>query len=213
MKKDLSKFYDTFTPDERVKLALAAMGRGDNEELKRLWSTCPRKAYRMQDAAFSDKMDAMMLIAKSVLSYLLLIEKNIKIAQLNKHWYIQHVTAQLKAFRDGANMAWQSAGKKGVFCPDTIPADVDRELPEELVNLHNEPISELKGYHAALETFCAEIGIDVDLIISLDPIVRDAYDRLSPYLKEDVPINQDVFEMMYSAFKKNLPHFDTGKTA
>lgn len=213
MRKDISKLYDVFTPDERVKLALAAMGRGDNAELERLWSTCPRKAYRMPDAAFGDKMDAVLLIAKSLLSYLLLVEKDIKMAQLNKHWYIQHVTAQIKAFRDGANLVWQNAGKKGVACTDKIPADVDRELPEELKELHSKAVSELKGYHAAMETFCSEIGIDVDLIISLDPIVRDAYDRLSPYLKEDIPADQDVFETMYSAFQKNLPHFDTGKTA
>jgi hypothetical protein len=211
--KKIDKFYDTFTPDERVKLALAAMGRNDEAELRRLWDTCPRKNYRMQDAAFDDRMDAVLLIAKSVLSYLLLIEKDIRMARLNKEWYKQYVTGRIEAFRNGMNLGWQKAGKKGVACTDKIPADVDRELPEELQELHNKAVSELKGYYAALETFCAEIGIEVDLIISLDPIIKDAYDRLSPYLNEDTPADQEVMSTMYNAFHENLPHFNSGMTA
>src|ERR687890_581736 len=57
MRKDrLGKFYDRFDPDERFRLALEAMARGDEEEIERLRDTCPRVRYTAIDIAYSDRI-------------------------------------------------------------------------------------------------------------------------------------------------------------
>ena len=54
-KKALGKLYDRFTPEERFRLDLEAMTRGDEEESRRLVDSCPRKSYTMSDIAFTDR--------------------------------------------------------------------------------------------------------------------------------------------------------------
>jgi hypothetical protein len=54
-KKGLGKLYDRFTPEERFRLDLEAMTRGDEEESRRLVDSCPRKSYTMTDIAFTDR--------------------------------------------------------------------------------------------------------------------------------------------------------------
>src|ERR687890_241521 len=54
-KKGLGRLYDRFTPDERFKLDLEAMTRGDEEESRRLVDSCPCKSYTMTDIAFTDR--------------------------------------------------------------------------------------------------------------------------------------------------------------
>ena len=54
-KGGLGKLYDRFTPEERFRLDLEAMTRGDEEESRRLVDSCPRKSYTMTDLAFTDR--------------------------------------------------------------------------------------------------------------------------------------------------------------
>ena len=54
-KKGLGKLYDRFTPEERFRLDLEAMTRGDEEESRRLVDSCPRKSYTMTGIAFTDR--------------------------------------------------------------------------------------------------------------------------------------------------------------
>jgi len=55
MKNGLRKYDDLFTPDERFRLALAAMAREDDAEIQRLHETCPRHTYTMMEYEFSDR--------------------------------------------------------------------------------------------------------------------------------------------------------------
>ena len=49
--KGLDKLYGRLTPEERFKLDMEAMARGDEEESRRLVETCPRRSYVMNDGA------------------------------------------------------------------------------------------------------------------------------------------------------------------
>jgi hypothetical protein len=51
----LGKLYDRLTPEERFKLDVEAMARGDEEESRRLTDTCPRRPYTMREVAFSGR--------------------------------------------------------------------------------------------------------------------------------------------------------------
>ena len=59
MKKDgLAKFYGRLTPEERFKLFIEAIARGDEVECRNLVKSCPRLTYEMNDMAYEDLVRA-----------------------------------------------------------------------------------------------------------------------------------------------------------
>jgi hypothetical protein len=54
-KKGLHKHYDRLTPEERFRLDVLAMVRGDSRESERLVASCPRFSYTMNDVGFVDR--------------------------------------------------------------------------------------------------------------------------------------------------------------
>jgi len=51
-KKGLGRLYDRLTPEERFRLDVLALARGDEEESERLTAACPRRSYTMYDWRF-----------------------------------------------------------------------------------------------------------------------------------------------------------------
>jgi hypothetical protein len=59
MKKDrLDKFYPSFMGEERFRLHLEALYRGDEAEVKRLLESCPRESHERNEAAFAYRCKA-----------------------------------------------------------------------------------------------------------------------------------------------------------
>jgi hypothetical protein len=59
MKKDgLKKLYDRLTPEERFKLVIEAIARGDEAECRNLVKSCPILIYEMNDKAYEDLVRA-----------------------------------------------------------------------------------------------------------------------------------------------------------
>jgi hypothetical protein len=59
MRKDsLRKFYDRLTPEERFRLYIEAIARGDEEEWRNLEKSFPRLVYEMNDRAYEDRVRA-----------------------------------------------------------------------------------------------------------------------------------------------------------
>ena len=57
-KKGLGHLYDRLTPEERFRLDVLALARGDEEESERLTATCPRRDYTMNDWDFVGRWEA-----------------------------------------------------------------------------------------------------------------------------------------------------------
>ena len=68
--KDLSKLYDRLRPEERVRAVLKAEARGDEQEVRRLMGSCPRKTYAMADPAFSLPAEAAMVVLVMVAAWM-----------------------------------------------------------------------------------------------------------------------------------------------
>ena len=51
----MHRLYDQLEPDERFRLDLLAMARGDEQESERLVRSCPRHTYTMNDRAFTGR--------------------------------------------------------------------------------------------------------------------------------------------------------------
>jgi hypothetical protein len=64
-KKGLGRLYDRLTPEERFRLDVLALARGDEEESERLTATCPRRAYTMNDWEFVGRWDAARELART----------------------------------------------------------------------------------------------------------------------------------------------------
>ncbi|MDP3850378.1 MAG: hypothetical protein Q8Q59_07740 [Luteolibacter sp.] len=61
-----AEVYAALSPDERIRAAVAAIARDDDAELKTLAETCPRKTYRMIDAAFGEGMERLKMLTLAV---------------------------------------------------------------------------------------------------------------------------------------------------
>jgi hypothetical protein len=60
MKKErrLSKLYPSFRGEERFRLHLEAVYRGDEAEVKRLLASCPRESYVMNEVGYAYRCKA-----------------------------------------------------------------------------------------------------------------------------------------------------------
>lgn len=66
-KNGVSKLYDRLTPEERFRLDVEAMARGDAGESELLTSTCPRRTYTMTDVGFSGRWDGAIQLTMAAL--------------------------------------------------------------------------------------------------------------------------------------------------
>jgi hypothetical protein len=57
-REGLAKLYDRLTPEERFRLYIEAIARGDEEEWRNLEKSCPRLVYEMNDRAYEDRVRA-----------------------------------------------------------------------------------------------------------------------------------------------------------
>jgi hypothetical protein len=57
------KHYESFSPDERLNLTLAAIAREDIEEMQSLARTCPMMIYRSPDRRYAKRLQAVGVIA------------------------------------------------------------------------------------------------------------------------------------------------------
>ena len=59
----LGKLYDRLTPEERFRLDVLAMARGDAEESELLTTTCPKRDYIMNDWGFVGRWEVACVLA------------------------------------------------------------------------------------------------------------------------------------------------------
>jgi hypothetical protein len=122
MKKNgLGKLYDRLTPEERFRLDLEAMARGDREESERLTQTCPRRTYVMNDWGFAGRWNltteltlrAYARVAQ-LLERLRMVEAFRTLAPYSNR-LTQNIAeeAYFDGHRAGSYQAWNAAGKAG----------------------------------------------------------------------------------------------------
>ncbi len=61
-----SFLYDTLTPMQRVIATIEAEVRDDMTEVERLVRSCPKKNYTMNEAAYTDRLSTLMIMALAV---------------------------------------------------------------------------------------------------------------------------------------------------
>jgi hypothetical protein len=120
-KNGLHRHYDKLEPEERFRLDVLAMARGDKVESERLTRSCPRRSYTMTDLAFSGRWSAAVEISSITFMEL---EKHLAKLQIVEAFrvmgpYLKTLMkndgdqAYFDGHRRGSAHAWAKAGMEG----------------------------------------------------------------------------------------------------
>jgi hypothetical protein len=120
-KKGLGNLYDRFTPEERFRLYIEAVSRGDEAEVERLLESCRRKIYSLRELAFSGRCKDSNTITMGVclelaphLAKLEMIEAFREILPLIFNICLDEADfAFFDGHKAGSKRAWEAAGKTG----------------------------------------------------------------------------------------------------
>jgi hypothetical protein len=120
-KKGLGRLYDRLSPEERFRLDVLALARGDEEESERLTATCPRRDYTMNDWGFVGRWEAARELA--MLAYVDVVKRLEKIntiaafrslfPYLSTIWEDDVHWAYFDGHEAGCRHAWTRSGKAG----------------------------------------------------------------------------------------------------
>ncbi|MDP9455592.1 MAG: hypothetical protein CYG60_15430 [Actinobacteria bacterium] len=154
--KGLGRLYDRLTPEERFRLDVEAMARGDREESERLTRTCPRRNYVMNDRGFAGRWQLAIELTLRVYA---------RVAQLLERLHMLEAFRTLPPYANrlarnvaeeayfdghkaGSHSAWSAAGKTG------NPPAWDGE-DEDLHDEEEDPVIErdLKELDAKVEKY------------------------------------------------------------
>jgi hypothetical protein len=120
-KSGLGKLYDRLTAEERFRLDVEAMARGDEADSRRLVDTCPRREYRMNEVAFTSRWStarqitlALCLDLSQYLAGLTSIEALLHTTPYLRVPFVNEAErAYLEGHEAGSRYAWQKAGLEG----------------------------------------------------------------------------------------------------
>ena len=120
-KKGLGRLYDRLTPEERFRLDVLALARGDEEESERLTATFPRSGYTINDWGFVGRWEAARELA--ILAYVDVVRRLDKIKMigafrgmfpyLSNIWQDDVHEAYFDGHKAGSRHAWNRSGKTG----------------------------------------------------------------------------------------------------
>jgi hypothetical protein len=136
-KKGLHRHYDRLSAEERFRLDVLAMARGDMEESERLTRTCPRRTYTMNDAGFGGRWTGthelglrIYIALSSPLTKLRMIDVIRELTPYART--LMHNTtfdAYFDGHRSGSFHAWRHAGMEGT--PPMWPEEGNPEKGDE----------------------------------------------------------------------------------
>jgi hypothetical protein len=196
----VARHYDKLSPDERFRLAIEALARGDAQEADRLAAACPRKVYREIDAQYGQRVRVSSEIVSAVVLDLA--------PRLGKLRMIEAFRDFLPVFlgrgMDVAAMAWLDGyreGKHGRRKRDNkiVEAGIEKAIndaelatkrvPEVLEEIRSAVAAEIKGIWEAFSQFSKrELRLGPETVVSawFEPAlahlhaVRDALDGVQP---------------------------------
>ena len=173
----LGKLYDRLTPEERFKLDVEAMARGDTEESRRLVDTCPRLGYTMTDLAFSGRWQtthgmvlALCVVLTQHMSRLNMLDAIREVVPYARVVYRNEgENAYMEGHEAGSRYVWERAGMSG-DPPGWGPLEDD--LEEEV----EECDPALEGDLDVLDRRLEEVDIMPELLGRLErKITREAW--------------------------------------
>lgn len=193
------RFYDRLTAEERFRLDMEAMARGDEAESRRLVESCPQKTYTQNDDAFVRRCEA----AKEI-TLCLCIDLLGRLGKLDMVRAFREVlpygrtvfanethAAYLDGHEAGSRYAWEKAGETG-----DPPGWMFRELPDGCLETDEEAENPaIEKALDALEKRLEELDIMPELFERLEhKLIEEAaavWQAFSLFCREEVGLEPE----------------------
>ena len=206
MKKSLVHLYDQLTVEERFRLFMEALARGDENEIERLARTTPKMACTPSGAKYGDFIDASRLLA----------------ARFTIHWLeisrlLTHQEQAINGFKF-AQMAWDDGFELGVSGVNHLPQKKDtvavtfqerfdffQALQVEAEKNYLETTSRLNGLYQGFLQFCHEVQLKPENFLAWQPLLLVELKETESILNNDVPTDEDFAKNILVQFQKMWP--------
>lgn len=194
----LRKHYPSLTPDERFRLALAALARRDDADLALLRTTCPMKTYDATDQAFQVQWEQSAKVVHCFQAIWLITLIRLKEAE----GALMREAAALECFRagyvSGANAAWAEAGQEGAYLePEDFerygkPTKADRERAGRWEREYLWQCSEVKTVWVGFARFCAAVEVAPETLLGWWSGAGQFIEAVRWVLVSDLPIDEEA---------------------
>lgn len=191
-KNGLHRYYDRLMPEERFRLDVLAMARGDAAESERLVGSCPKLSYRMNDRAFVGRWTGTMDLTLStyiplerLLSNLQMIDafrQLVPYAQAlsrsvaTESYFVGHHQGSLRAWAEAGEVGWPPAWPElDAEKPEGAEEDLDRKLnkygellPEIMDRMERKLAQDALDLWSGFAALCAEsMGVAAEKILAV----------------------------------------------
>jgi hypothetical protein len=158
--------YTQFNPIERTELTMAALSRGDEVEANRLWDTCPKVSYLIQDVEYSSRVQCLSLLGHDFFyKCVFLYNQTKRIDELLNEYKIENLYLENKSLGDDKSM-------------------------EPLVEVRKLYISRLKALYGGFKEFCDANKLNSDNILKTLKIENCCH-SINTLLSCDIPENEE----------------------
>ena len=178
----LARLYDRLEPDERFRLVVQALARGDRAEADRLGRACPVKRYAISDPRYADRLELSDELTLVVL--LELVPKLTKLRMVEVFRMLSDFLGELDehtamlAYVEGLEAGWRAAGGEGERPPEAMAegaldrlvargADVRAHYQRMCDGLAAELAADARPARDGFAAFCRdELGLEPEALIA-----------------------------------------------
>jgi hypothetical protein len=176
-KNGLHRHYGRLTPEERFRLDVLAMVRGDMQESERLVSSCPRASYTMTERGFAARWGG--AESTTLLAWIGLSEHLARLRTVDtiravfpyQQTLSHNITfdAYFKGHESGSRYAWGLAGQNGAppAWPDDELAEPDEEERDRAIERDEEELETLLEKYGG---FLSEVLDEIERRAVLDAL-------------------------------------------
>jgi hypothetical protein len=191
------KLYFLFTGEERFRLYIEALCRGDEAEARRLTDNCPRETCSMNHAAYADRCSASREIVAMLCSALTRPLTKLEMLEAFRKTLpyvfdvsiIRVFSAYLEGHRAGSSRAWEAAGMTGD--PPGWRGQEEHEMDRELQSLR----SITGGLEEVSEAFLDELE---ELERSLLKEALTAWEAFAGFCTEELGLEPEKLVRVWS---------------
>lgn len=177
MMKINEKLYEKFDVLERVNLTVAALARGDDEEINQLRRTCPKVQYITIDHNYTSRLDCLVFLGA-------------RFSGLCDYFYNKILLCQ------SCIVTYTLMNDLPIFAGENCEHNL-----EKLQQAKSDHIASLKSIHEALRRFCVEKGVDVNKVNEWIAC-RTVCDDLDNFLNSEVAPDNGFTDFILKKFLK-----------
>jgi hypothetical protein len=191
--RTLAAHYSQFTAEERVRLALAAQARDDEEEITRLVDSRPQRTLFVPDPAFRD------LFYKCWVAILHILLKWVEVSNLVVRKELLAGLSNMLACQAEEALRIENGSRRLRKAQKAVYADhcASRDVLQEDWRWAT---AAWKGIDSAITRFCGEAGFARDQLFSvyrpLPDVIEDAREVLAPDVQADSEWKESIYRQL-----------------